>query len=633
MELDEIHVPFNRAKRKVRSAIVSMETTEGSSVKQFNKYKNQTEKTAGPDGRASSIEIPDLTNFMTELACGDFDPKAILAEVKMHLGTGLPDSLYNVLTATAFFREIIPRSDDNSFGDSFPDTPDKPEEVADTEERKLAVLKALQPEKVPFDKWRLVVNKFYDLSEPTIRKHLKGGLSDGQKEALDKLIDWVLSKDPERRFFVLKGFAGAGKTFVLRRFMLYLDLLHPDIPTLFTAPTNKATKVLRSMVDKKAITIYSALKLSMTEDEDEQVLTAQDEDAIDIPRNSFLGVDEGSMCNAYITSRIKQVAVSLNLKVLAVGDPAQLRPVGEYSSPIWDLTDRKDDRAFLKEIMRFDNELLNLSKRIRSELASVIDGNLAKGLYDILYDDNDDVDSGVFKVQTRAEFDKEIFDVALREGVAGFKECKVAAWRNKTVDAYNRMIRDGLGFDKEYQVGELVLLAAPLTVEVNGRRTIVANVDDELEVSFVDIKTSDPYEDGNITFPGLSSVPYFDIATVQGHRIKVTPSEDYSLDDNLQALASAAKRETSAWKAEKDWSTKKELNIRRKQRWKEYWAMRKAFTPLRYGYALTTHRLQGSTLTKIFTDAQDIWANPDKEERLQSLYVSCTRPGVALYFV
>src|SRR5664279_5443518 len=58
---------------------------------------------------------------------------------------------------------------------------------------------------------------------------------------------------------LLTGAAGTGKTFTLREVVEYAIMKH--IKVIVTAPTNKAVKVLKKMVDLKVIfaTIHSAL--------------------------------------------------------------------------------------------------------------------------------------------------------------------------------------------------------------------------------------------------------------------------------------------------------------------------------------------------------------------------------------
>lgn len=57
-----------------------------------------------------------------------------------------------------------------------------------------------------------------------------------QQEALNRLKAWLA--DPSEMFFTLKGYAGTGKTFMMRLFSEMCPNLFPS------APTNKAAKVL-----------------------------------------------------------------------------------------------------------------------------------------------------------------------------------------------------------------------------------------------------------------------------------------------------------------------------------------------------------------------------------------------------
>jgi ATP-dependent exoDNAse (exonuclease V) alpha subunit len=60
-------------------------------------------------------------------------------------------------------------------------------------------------------------------------------------------------------------------------------------------------------------------------------------------------------------------------------------------------------------------------------------------------------------------------------------------------------------------------------------------------------------------------------------------------------------------------------------RWAEYWGLREEFTLVRFAYAFTAHRSQGSSIQTTYVDVRDILANPEPEERLQCLLVATTR--------
>jgi len=50
------------------------------------------------------------------------------------------------------------------------------------------------------------------------------------------------------------------------------------------------------------------------------------------------------------------------------------------------------------------------------------------------------------------------------------------------------------------------------------------------------------------------------------------------------------------------------------------------FHPVKYAYALTAHRSQGSTYENVWVDTSDILYNRERREAFQCLYTACSRP-------
>lgn len=448
------------------------------------------------------------------------------------------------------------------------------------------------------------------IEKSKIMATLFDGLTNDQDKALRKLIDWVRDPSEDARFFVLKGFSGTGKTFLTGRFRLYVTKVL-DRPFVSSAPTNKATKVIRESADPNAKTIYSILKMSMVEDEEDKVLERTGTD-LGLAIDTVLDVDEASMVNASIDEAVAEAARDYSLKVLFVGDPAQLRPVGELSSPAWQRATKPEHKAILREVRRFDNQLLHLSIVIREELKEVVrdDGRPRIRVSDLIVADNDglDTDNGVY-VETRKKFQKRITDLAASSGASAFVNVKVLAWRNRVVSEYNAMIRTALGFTEEFHIGECISIASPVTQTIHGKSVIIATIDDEFTV--VDIQET-VWE-----CPGLLSVEAWVLTMETGLRLTIPKEEETAHHDNCQKLALAAKRETDRRK--------------RKEKWGLYWEIRQSFHSIRYSYSLTCHRSQGSTLKTVFVDAGDVMSNSDREERLQCIYVACTRPTTSMY--
>lgn len=361
---------------------------------------------------------------------------------------------------------------------------------------------------------------------------------------------------------------------------------------IFTAPTNKATKVLSRAVGRAAATTYSALGLRMVQDED----TTKMDFGVKIPyipEGSILVVDEASMCSSDLVKFLDKARMINNCKVLYVGDPAQLPPVGEDSSPCWQITQDPSCRAFLKEVMRFDNQLLTAATNIRECL-------LNEDWITPLVDDHDD-DGGVYLLQ-EARFLRSVLAIGSPEG---FSDTKLIAWRNKTVDLYNRRIRESFGFKEQFKVTDRLLLAAPIKMKDSnqpGQSTIIGHIDDEVVV----LEASE-------TFRTVDKVrvPIW-LLQVEGD----IPLELSIPTDPVQLNKVLAHRADAARHAQKS---------QRRAAWAAFWEVKDMFNVVRYGYAMTAHRAQGSTYTHTFVDQKDILLNSVKDEAFRCLYVACTR--------
>lgn len=457
-------------------------------------------------------------------------------------------------------------------------------------------------------------SKSPDFSIPNMTgfSELSEGLKPAQVQALIEMIDFMIQ--PNQRLFILKGYAGTGKSYLLNRYMKFVTE-YLELRCLLTAPTNKATKILRQ-ISPNARTIYSALNLSMSTDEDTKVMEYDlDMEKLKFDVGSVLCIDEASMLNTPMCDAVLQVARHFKLKVVAQGDPVQIRPVGEKFSPIWGL----GDRGFtLKDVLRFDNQILTATTRIRQEYISVRKYKQRISDQHLLPSDHaEDNSEGVFRTSLR-NFENNLREIAQEEGAEGFLDTRVVAWRNKTVNKYNYLIRNALGFKDEFCEGDLITLGSAVT-DGSYTKNIVANTDDEFFIKEISTTSKEFYIDVN----GRSdyvSISHYVLSLKDGPHINVVSKDNTQLEELLNFLARKARD------AQKSKGGGRNSSIL----WRKFWEIKDYFAEVRYGYALTAHRIQGSTLNTVYIDYQDIMANPDKEESLQCLYVAASRPTTFL---
>ena len=407
-------------------------------------------------------------------------------------------------------------------------------------------------------------------------------LSNDQEEAWSKIQNWIQLSEP---YFVLKGFAGTGKS-TLMKLLLSLEMHYNFV---FTAPTNKAAGELSRLIGRATSTIYSLLGIRMMPVEDKLELTYP-ESLPRISKGTIVVIDEAFMIGKKLLKFIKMLRKELDIRILFVGDPEQFNPIGESYSPVKKLDIHSNFKARLTQVMRFDNQILALSERIR-EYAR-------EKRYDEspIFSDNKDGE-GVF-VYSNKGFEKRLLSMSQEE----FADTKVIAWRNKTVDKYNKLIRDNLGYNGDYVNGEMLLLAEPIEED----ERIVAHTDEEgvaSQVKQVEAKIDD------LHIPVWSML----FKTPKYARTLLVPIPgDDTLPRILNEKASNARAISHPYK--------------RKLAWRDFFKLKKSFHPVRYNYALTGHRIQGTTLRGVFIDQDDMLANKNKREAYRGLYVAATRP-------
>jgi len=97
------------------------------------------------------------------------------------------------------------------------------------------------------------------INDEDLKIRLKDGLNNDQTNAFDSIMEFF--DESEIEAFVLKGYAGTGKTFLVKRVVEYINTKYPNRRIAITAPTNKAVKVLQmaGMFSKDNKDIFSNL--------------------------------------------------------------------------------------------------------------------------------------------------------------------------------------------------------------------------------------------------------------------------------------------------------------------------------------------------------------------------------------
>ena len=161
-------------------------------------------------------------------------------------------------------------------------------------------------------------------------------LTNDQQTAAALFETWLSNEDPGIPF-VLSGYAGSGKTFLSMRLLRQVEAT--GLCWTVVAPTHKAVGVLRHALDLEGLrptwypsTIHRLLRLKLRRQGDREVCESTEQTAASLEHLGLVLVDESSMVDSSLLSVALQCAHPFKTRLVFVGDPAQLPPVGEADS-------------------------------------------------------------------------------------------------------------------------------------------------------------------------------------------------------------------------------------------------------------------------------------------------------------
>jgi exodeoxyribonuclease-5 len=390
-------------------------------------------------------------------------------------------------------------------------------------------------------------------------------LTESQKNALDLL----LTHPP---IFILTGYAGTGKSYLINHFVMEAK---KNNNVVITAPTHKALGIVEGNY-----TIYSYLGLVLKEEEDQLVLTPTDK--AKVCRGDIVIIDEASMINTVTLDYILDMREKYDLKLVFIGDSAQLPPVQEYISPVWEM---KDIVTFeLTEIVRQaeDSNIIKLSTLARKRLLT------RKEILD--HSDESQVLTGSRNGAKR--YFKDCFE-------QGKEIPTFISYTNLSVDRLNEWARN-------------LVQNNPTEPYIKGEKIYIRSANASTRLKLETIATIE-----EINYTGTYTyLDYFapkivklKVSSYLGTFFIVVPysKQDWKLIElNKSRMANEAR-------------TKGYL-------WDRFWKYSYLFTDVKHIYAMTSHRSQGSTFERVIVNFPNI---PNKK----ALYTAITRASKELFII
>ena len=443
-----------------------------------------------------------------------------------------------------------------------------------------------------------------------------------QENVVKILADFLFCRKTES-LFLLKGYAGTGKTSLIGALVKTLDQLEQKC--ILLAPTGRAAKVFSHYAGHPAYTIHKKIYRQKSFSNELDNFSMND----NLHQHTLFIVDEASMIaneglsgSMFGTGRllddlIQYVYSGQGCRLMLIGDTAQLPPVGEEESPALSADVLKGYglevyEALLTEVVRqlHDSGILWNATELRSYIANedffTLPAIKVEGFPDI-------------KVIPGNELIEAITD---SYDHVGMDETIVVCRSNKRANIYNKGIRNMILYrEEELETGDLLMVAKnnyfwtegckEIDFIANGDIAVVRRVRRERELygfRFADVLLRFPdYNDMELEVKLLLDTLHTE-----------TPALPKDMNDKLfySVLEDYA-----------DISVKRE-RMKKMKADPHYNALQ-----VKYAYAVTCHKAQGGQWKRVFLDQGYMTEDMLTPDYFRWLYTAFTRATETLYLV
>lgn len=430
------------------------------------------------------------------------------------------------------------------------------------------------------------------------RSKLVYGLTSSQVEARDSIEDWFINNRSLK--YSLSGSAGTGKTFLINHL---IKTVFRKYRVLVTAPTHKAVRVIEQFTNVKGMTLHSLHGLRPNFNINNfniNQLRFESSGVNKFNNYDLVIADEGSMIGKDLSNLNSIRSIQYNTKILYLGDKLQLLPVGETN--ISDVFNSQYDYE-LTEIVRqqTSNPIIKLLTILRDDIKL----NQSKFLPYINKNTKEiSGDHGYVYINGNAL--KEYIDMIISS--SEFKDnvdaYKVGTFTNASVNTWNKYIRAKFIKSSDVlTVGDRLL--AYKTIVNEHMATIITNGTDYLVDSLVVRITEDNFK--------IYTTSLLDIMTGNIKVIHIVDHSDKSFINYYNKLCTLHR---NAMYSDK---------LKRGSFWKTYYDFKDTFLcmvdfdlvysgtkqgrvtrEIDYNFAVTVHKLQGSTIKNIILDVNNI---------------------------
>lgn len=279
-----------------------------------------------------------------------------------------------------------------------------------------------------------------------------------QNKLIDKLADYIInSKD--KCVFLLKGFAGTGKTTIINSLVKTFDTF--KINSILLAPTGRAAKVLSHYSNKSAYTIHKKIYRQKMMDDGLGVFVLD----YNTHSNTYFIIDESSMIanqsndvsifgsGKLLDDLMAYVFNSKNCKLILIGDTAQLPPIGLVISPALDIKEFQYRNYYVYECLLTDVVRQYESSGILNNATAI------RNLIEHYDEHKTEIKLNVFDDVVKLSGEFLIDEIASSYSKYGIDNTIVITRSNKQANKYNQGIRNRILYrEEQISTGDLLMI-------------------------------------------------------------------------------------------------------------------------------------------------------------------------------
>jgi ATP-dependent exoDNAse (exonuclease V) alpha subunit len=449
--------------------------------------------------------------------------------------------------------------------------------------------------------------------EPTLKQDI----------VLQQLSEFIFDTSPNS-IYVLKGFAGTGKTTIIGT--VVSNLWKAKKSAVLLAPTGRAAKVISNYSGNEAFTIHKKIYTARYSKNGSVSFVL----ALNKHKKTLFIVDEASMISdlpsqaklfgsgSVLDDLMQYVYSGHQCKLLLIGDTAQLPPVKLDISPA--LNENNLELNYNKEVIRVE-----LDEVVRQEKDSGILFNatlLREALANSFYD------SFKFNLDGFADIVRlvdghEVMD-AINDAYSslGNEETAIIVRSNKRANLYNHQIRSRILFNEhELTAGDYLMIVKNnyFWLKPTSEAGFIANGDiiEVLEVFGIKELYGFRFAEVHIRMVDYPKMKPFETVLMLDTINLESPSLPYEEANKLyQEVVKDYEDETSSYKKFLKVKKNKYLNA----------------LQVKFSYAITCHKSQGGQWNTVFVE-QPYLPNGIDKDYLRWLYTAVTRAKEKLYLL